>query len=87
MVTPAAPLNPGANEPVSPGYAAKEGRIIVYGLPKVSSSYPLSPRRGERTMVRGGEKKLLANAISWFRYLNRELRRDCLIVAARPREG
>jgi hypothetical protein len=32
-------------------------------LPKVSSSYPLSPRRGKRVRVRGDEKKLLANVI------------------------
>jgi hypothetical protein len=31
-------------------------------LPKVFSSYPLSPQRGERARVRG-EKKLLATSI------------------------
>jgi hypothetical protein len=39
-------------------------KTILYGLPKVPSSYyPLSPRRGERVRVRGDEKKLLASAI------------------------
>jgi hypothetical protein len=33
---------------------------FLYGLPKVSSLYPLSPRRGERARVRGDQKKLLA---------------------------
>jgi len=33
-------------------------------LPKVLSSYPLSPQRGERVRVRGGKKKLLATSIA-----------------------
>jgi hypothetical protein len=32
-------------------------------LPKVLSSYPLSPQRGERVRVRGDKKKLLASSI------------------------
>jgi hypothetical protein len=35
---------------------------ILYDLPKVSFSFPLSPRRGERFRVKGDKKKLLANA-------------------------
>jgi hypothetical protein len=32
-------------------------------LPKVFSSYPLSPRWGERARVRGGKKNLFAKSI------------------------
>jgi hypothetical protein len=39
--------------------------LIVFGLPKVSSSYPLSPGGG-RGLVRGDKKRLLTRAISWL---------------------
>jgi hypothetical protein len=44
---------------------AKLSLAVIYGLPKVSSSYSLSPRRGgERVRVRGDRKELLPIAIN-----------------------
>jgi hypothetical protein len=41
----------------------REGFGKLWRLPKVSSSYPLSPQRGERVRVRGDKKRLLATSI------------------------
>jgi len=60
--------------------ARLENREPLCSLPKASSSYPLSPQRGERVRVRGGKKRLLAIAITSAAAQNDRTRKILLLM-------